>query len=817
MPRRDISLVCVASLILAAGCSKSSTPLGGKPKSPGGAEGIAAGEKGSAGEVKLGAPKGWEPAKEDGKSWVGYPSVPHVPVMTEVDGIEIPRVAPDPGDFVVGGEVPADVGNPAAEKQKTEPVTGGSVTIRFDAEPNSLNPITDSSVYGQVINTYTNEPLLWQNWKTFDFEPHVAEKFVVEDAVKLRADFPGRERKVATEGGDPAATVTVDVKGNDKGEPQPVVLRTTSGDGSPAGKTWVGLRPTDGKGDIEHFWSDDQGRVEAAPAKPGRYEVLVGDELYGELAEDGDGYVVKSLSDESIEPIKLAKADVADVQRKTVFTYSLRDDVTWSDGKPYKAKDLEFAFATINNPFVDGDSLRGYYADIVECRGLDDRTVRMKYRNQYFLALEFTAGLGLYGPPWHLFEAYAKERGKTLVFDRLTAEEEDARNAWSVHGQQFGRFFNEENRYARAPVGTGPYVVSEWSQQDKRLVLSRRDDYWSEEHAPHLDRIVIKFIEDYPTSLQALRAGEIDVFWRPNPEQFYKELEGPGAEWVKKNYVKASGVIPTFSYVGWNMRRPMFKDRRVRLALAMLFDKGEFFKKNYFGAGVLVSGPQYFYGKAYDHSVGSIGYDASAARDLLAEAGWIDTDGDGILDKDGEKFRFQLMAPPGNPTVQAMIEVMQKSFREAGIAVDVVQLEWASYLEKVKSHDFDVITMSWASSPESDPHQIWHSDWAKEGSRGSNHVGFVSEEADTLIARIRKSVDPEERKRLFYSFHRLIDSEQPYDFLWTRREHLVYHQKIRGVKLYALRPGFDMRDWYIPKELQGGAATGDSVARTSND
>lgn len=810
MPRRGtlpvrtgsvvVALTGVALAALAAGCNKSTAPIGGKPKSSGGAKTADAKPGTSKADAALGAPKGWEPAEEDGKAWVGYPNVPYRPVMTEVDGIDIPRVAPDPGDFVVGGEAPADVGNPAAQGKKPEPVTGGSVTIRFDAEPNSLNPITDSSAYGQVINTYTNEPLLWQNWETFEFEPHVAAKWVVEDAIKLRADFPGRERKVATEGGEPAATLSVEVKADDKGAPQPVVLQTTGPDGQPAAKTWVGLKPAEG--DIEHFWSDDAGRVEVLTTKPGKHDVLVGEELYGDLVEDGGGYVVKSLSDEKAEPVKLAKADVADVQRKTVFTYYLRDDVTWSDGKPYTAKDLEFAFAVINNPFVDGDSLRGYYADVVECRGLDERTVRMRYRNQYFLALEFTAGLGLYGPPWHVFEAYAKEKGKTLVFDRLTEADENAKNTWSVHGQQFGRFFNEENRYARAPVGTGPYTVAEWSQQDKRLVLSRRNDYWSKEHAPHLDRIVIKFIEDYPTSLQALRAGEIDVFWRPNPEQFYKEMEGPDAAWVKKSFVKASGVIPTFSYVGWNMRKPMFQDRRVRLALAMLFDKKEFFEKNYYNAGVLVSGPQYFYGKAYDHSVKSVGHDASAARDLLAEAGWIDSDGDGILDRAGTPFRFTLMAPPGNPTVQAMIEVMQKNFRQAGIGVDVLQLEWASYLEKVKSHDFDVVTMSWASSPESDPHQIWHSDWAKEGSRGSNHVGFVSPEADELIGRIRKSVDPEERKRLFYTFHRLIDSEQPYDFLWTRREHLVYHQKIRGVKLYALRPGFDMRDWYIPKDLQ---------------
>jgi peptide/nickel transport system substrate-binding protein len=801
MPRRGISLLCVALLALGVGCNKSNAPLGGKPKSAGGGKASTASAHGQTGEAKLGAPKGWKPAEEDGKSWVGYPDVPYVPVMTEVDGIEIPRVAPDPGDFVVGGEAPADVGNPAAKGQKTEAVTGGTLTMRVEAEPNSLNPITDSSAYGQFFNTYTHskDGLLWQNWETFEFEPHLAKKWVVEDSVKLRPDFPGRERRVAAEGGEPEATLSVEVKANPAGEPQPIVLRTTTVDGMPAGKTWIGLRPKSGGGDLQHFWSDDQGRLEAAPAA-GKYDVLVSDELYGDLVEEGDGYVLKSLTDAAAEPVKLAKTDIADVQRKTVFTYYLREDVTWSDGRPFTSKDLEFAYAAINNPFVDGDSVRVYYADVVECRGLSAHTVRMKYRSQYFLATDFTSNLALYTPPFHVFEGYAKEKGRTLVFDRLSPEEEDARNVWSVHGQQFGRFFNEEDRYNRKPIGYGPYVVSDWSQQNKRLVLERRKDYWDKEHAGYLDRIVVKFIEDYPTALAALRAGEIDLLWRPTAEQFFKELAGQ--DWVEKNYVRAGGIVPSFSYVGWNMRKPMFKDRRVRLALAMLFDKREFFEKNVYNAGVLVSGSQYFYGPQYDHSVRSVGYNPSAARDLLAEAGWVDTDGDGLLDREGEPFRFTLLVPPGNPTTRALIEVMQQNYQKAGIDVDVLEMEWASYLERVKSRQFDVCTMSWMSSPESDPFQIWHGSQADPKLRSSNHVGFENAAADRLIEKIRVTLDPEERRRLFYSFHRIIDSEQPYDFLWTRREFVVYHQKSRGVKLYALRPGFDLRAWYVPRELQ---------------
>lgn len=797
MSRHGIAVLLTALLLFAVGCSRSTTPIGGK-KSASQEKPSASAVPGDATPESLNAPKGWEPAAEDANGWVGYPDVPHVPVMTEVDGIEIPRTTFRPDDIVVGGEG-VDVGNPAAEGKSTAPVTGGTLTIRVEAEPNSLNPITDTSAYGMFFNTYTQSKngLTWQNWETFELEPYIAKSWVIEDSVKLRPDLKGHERRVALDGQEPEGSLTVDVKSKDEETSIPVKLRTFDGAGKALGNVWVGFKPVDG-GEIVHAWSDEAGSLEAAP-KAGKYEVLVGDELYGELKPDGDGYSLTSLTDKDAEPVMFAKDDVIDVQRQTIFTYYLRDDVTWSDGKPFTSKDLEFGFAVINNPNVDGDSIRLYYEDVVECRGLEPHVVRLKYRKQYFLAQTYTSDLAIYVPPWHLFEKLAKDEGKTLVIDPPSENEKESDAIWSVHGQPFGKFFNEADSYNRKPLGVGPYVVTEWSQQDKRMVLERRKDFWSKEHAGYLDKIIVKFIEDYPTALQALRAGEIDVLWRPTAEQFFKELAGP-PDWVKKNYVKAKCVIPTFSYVGWNMRRPYFQDRRVRLALAMLFDKTEFFEKNYYGAGVTVSGPQYFFGKAYDHSVKSVGYDPSAARDLLAEAGWIDTNGDGLLDKDGKAFRFTLLAVPGNPTVRAMIEVMQRNYRQAGIDVDVREMEWASYLDKVKAHDFDVITMAWLSDPESDPFQIWHGSQAPL--RGSNHVGFQNEEANKLIETIRITLDPEERRRLFYSFHRLIDSEQPYDFLWTRQDFLVYNQKFRGVKMYALRPGFDLREWYIPKELQ---------------
>ena len=738
-------------------------------------------------------------------SWPGFPNLPYVPIMTEVDGIDIPREPGSKTDYKVGEPVPADVNNSAAKGNATNPETGGTITVRFNAEPKTLNPITETSAYQTYIYGLVQDPLAWQNPETFKFEPHVAKRWVIEDSVKLRHDFSGRERLLVR--GSEAPTDQLKIKVDEaKPDAQPVLLLTVDAAKKPAGDTWVLARPlTDGKEDL-HLWSNERGELNLNSVPAGEYEFTTGFELYGELVADGENYRLTPLTvhNDIKEPLTLKKTDVVDVQQKTVFTYFLQDNVKWSDGTPFTSKDLEFAYRVINNPIVDGDSIRTYYANVVECKSFDKTTIRMKCRQQYFQAFEFTAALSLYTPPLHLFEKHFKDRedSRTLVLEELTPEQERKDKKISVRGQEFAKAFNTFDEYNMNPLGIGPYTInSSWSKQTRQLTLTRRKDYWGARKGGFLDRIIVKFIEDSTTALRSLEAGEIDFLWRVQPEQFFKDLAGP-PDWVKKNYVKASWYSPAYAYVGWNARKPLFSDRRVRLALTMLYNRAEFLEKQYYGAGVLVSGSQYTFGPAYDQAVKPIAYSPRTAADLLAEAGWTDTNGDNVLDKAGQPFRFELAIPNGSAISRTQAEVIQASFKKEGIQVDVRESEWAAFVERLQSRDFDAVQLQWAMELESDPFQLWHSSGAGEGSRSSNYVSFDNPQGDMLIERIRRSVDAEERKRLEYDFHRILDAEQPYMFLYTPKDLGLYHQKIRGVKFYALRPGFELREWYIPNALR---------------
>lgn len=749
-------------------------------------------------------------AKEPGSGkWEGYEDVPYVELMEDVDGIKIPRVASSAERRSAKSKITPDVGNPQPKKEEA---TGDWLIIRMASEPKSLNPITETSASQSYITEYVIETLYDQSGETLEYEPLMASSHVREDSIKLAADYPGKERRIKQGDGDPATSLEIEYTKPAEGEGETIEVLTTDADGKPIGGVWVGIYPVGKVPGLpphgKHKWSDADGSLKFNDLPTGKFNLRVGAEVFGEseLTEDG-GVVVtpktpnNPLTDELAgkESLTLAAGEWQERHEEVFYTYNLRKEVKWSDGAPFTSKDLEFAFATIRNDFVDGDSLRIYYQDIVNFEALDTYTVRCQFRQQYFKSFEFTMGLAFYTPPWHQFEGFFKEDGKTLTLERLTPEEEAAQNKVSVHGQAFGKFFNTDRRYADQPLGTGPYTVDKWIQKD-RVELVRNPNYWNSEKAGKLERIIFKFIPDDNAALQALKAGEIDFLYRMSAEQFFDNLKDQ--DWVAQDFVKARWYTPAFRYVGWNMLKPMFQDRKVRIALSLLVDVGEFLEKKVHGAGVLVSGSQNSFGPAYDQTVKPLGYDPETAKDLLADAGWADTDGDGILDKDGEKFEFEVWTSTGRPEIEALLQVMKTNYQKAGIVMEIRTSEWATFLDRIKKRDYGACCLAWASPLESDPYQIWHSSDAGPNRRGSNHVSYASQLADELIEQAQITLDTEKRARVFWSFHRVLDRDQPYLFLFMPQEFGVYHKRFRGVKWYPIRPGFDLKEWYVPKNEQ---------------
>ena len=494
-----------------------------------------------------------------------------------------------------------------------------------------------------------------------------------------------------------------------------------------------------------------------------------------DTSKNGGGVTMKTSSG---AVVTLSPQEVKEVRRKVSFTFFLRRDVRFHDGKPVTAADVKFSFDTIKNESVDAPSLRNYYNDLASCEVLDPYTVRLTYSKQYWMARDFAGGFEVL--PKHLYD-----------WDDLQKKDPQA----------FGKRFNE-SEHNRHPIGTGPYKFERWDT-GIQVVLRRNDAYWDVPKRAHLDQIVFKFISDNVAALQALKNGQVHFLPGVTAEQFEEETNDPE---FRRRFAKVEYYTGGFNYIGWNMRRPPFDDVKVRLAMAYgAFDRQAFLDKVLYGRGVVVTGFQYYYGPAYDHSILPHPYDPEEAKRLLLEAGWYDRDGDGLRDKEsldssGKPYlvplRFEMLLPSGSEVYRRRAALMKENLRKLGIDMGVRELEWATFLEHVNDRQFDACGLGWATGLESDPYQIWHT--SQMENRGSNHVGFGNAETDRLIEQSRLMIDDEKRRKIFFDLHRIMHETQPYLFRYVSPNLGIYDKRFRGVKFYKVRPGYDLSEWFLP-------------------
>jgi peptide/nickel transport system substrate-binding protein len=496
-------------------------------------------------------------------------------------------------------------------------------------------------------------------------------------------------------------------------------------------------------------------------------EVLRGKVSFSGPQETGD----INLQTASSAGQRISRAAVKEVHAGASFTFYLRPDARFHDGRPVTAADVKFTFDVLKNKYVDAASLQAYYVDVESAEVLDSHTVRITYGKQYWDAISYAGGSNFTILPRHIY---------------------DPDNLIEKDPEQFGKHFNE-GAHNRKPVGSGPYKFEKWDT-GLQVSLARNDDYWDSKRAGHLDRIIFKFISDPVAALQALKNGEIDFLTRARAEQFVVETKDP--EFLKR-FVKVPYYTPNFSYIGWNMRHPPFDDARVRQAMAYgALDVQDFLEKIRYGLGIRVSAYQYFFGPAYDHSLQPFPFDQNRARELLLDAGWFDRDGDGLRDKNGQPFRFEFLQPSGSDNRLAAL--LKENLRKLGIDMVVRELEFATLLQNIYDRQFEACVLAWAQDPESDPYQIWHT--SQKENRGSNHVGFGDAFTDQLIEQSRMTMDAGKRREIFHQFDRILYEQQPYLFLYTAPDLGMYDKRFRGVRWYKLRPGYDFTEWFIPRE-----------------
>ena len=521
--------------------------------------------------------------------------------------------------------------------------------------------------------------------------------------------------------------------------------------------------------------------------------------LYGVVTESGDGYAVKGLSKDNgigaAAPVQVAADDVVALERGTVFTFYLPANVKWHDGHAFDADDVYFSWDVYNNPKVDCDETRFQYQQILSGEVLDKQTVRFFFEKQYFAALKVPGEMCIF--PRHLFDLNDPDNKK---YDPETHAHHGDGPAFTE--DELGDYIND-NPHNTAWVGLGPYKVTSWDS--KAVKAERFADFHAPERSGYVDKIVWRVISDDNTAFQAVINGELDYFARVKSEDYFGE--GTELPAFLESFYKGYFYTGTYGYTGWNTLNPQLSDPEVRKALCMAFDWEEYLRTQYHGLAKRVTGPQNYFGVGYNRSVKPLPYDPDMAEEILAEAGWYDRDGDGIIDKDGVKFEIEFLFPSGNEASTTFGLTLQEALTPLGIKVEMRNFEWSTFLERMLDRNFDAVNLAWVPPLESDPEQLWHSKWGPRDKRSSNMCGIMDEYIDGLIAKGQRELDEEKRAKIWQELHRYIYEEvQPYMFGMNTPRKFAMNKKLRGFQAFIIAPGYSIRRWYYPAGTAGTRA-----------
>ena len=426
-----------------------------------------------------------------------------------------------------------------------------------------------------------------------------------------------------------------------------------------------------------------------------------------------------------------------------VLLFHLREDVYFHDGHKLDAQDVKFTYKAIVNP----SNLSPRIADfepVKKVEAIEDLTVEVTYKRLYSTALA-SWSIGIL--PKHLLDKEAlqqeaKQRGR---------EPED--------------FTMRDSRFNRNPVGCGPFKFDTW-KSGEYIQLQGFASYW--DGPPNYKRFIYRVIPDRLTQEMEFYAGTLDNY-SVQPHQVKRLKHDP-------RYQSFSGTSFGYSYIGYNMRRSPFDERKVRRALSLAINKEDIIEYVLYGQGERITGPFVKQTEYYNDKVEADKYDPDKALELLQEAGW-ERGEDGWLQKNGKRLEFTLLTNTGNEIRKSVLAIVQDNWKDIGVDVSTDTLEWSVFIqEKVNKFDFDAVVLGWNMSIEPDLYQIWHS--SQTDPKELNFVGFKNETADEYIEKIRREYDKKRQVEFCHRLHEIIARQKPYTFLFVRKWTAVLDKRI---------------------------------------
>jgi len=423
----------------------------------------------------------------------------------------------------------------------------------------------------------------------------------------------------------------------------------------------------------------------------------------------------------------------------TSLTFHLDRRAAWSDGRPVTAADVLLSHRAASSPDVAwaGIDSKEFIQDV---SAPDPRTVEYRFTRGY---------------PYELMDSVEGNILPAHVFEGTPLSE------WP------------KSAFLEAPVAGGPFLLKR--HERGALIELARNPSSLMAPLPRLDTVIFRIIPDEETLLNEVIIGGIDVMENVPPRAAARVEASPRLRLVR---------VPDLSYtfICWNTSRPLFSDSRVRRALTMALDRDSIIEGLLPGIGRPAAGPVLSFLWAHDPDLKPLPFDPEGARRLLEDAGWKDRDGDGVIDRDGRPFRFELETDQASGQRGDVARMVTAQLGAIGVAVVPRLFETGTFIARHEAHDFDAFVGSWRESTKVDLKSNFHS---ASSQGGYNYGRYSCPELDRLIDRARAEPDPEAARSLWIAAQRIIARDQPYTFLFERDR---LHAVVRNLHLARVSP-----------------------------
>jgi peptide/nickel transport system substrate-binding protein len=424
--------------------------------------------------------------------------------------------------------------------------------------------------------------------------------------------------------------------------------------------------------------------------------------------------------------------------------FHLKKGILWHDGKEFTADDVKFTynFMKLQKVVTPYKSEFKYVKDV---KVLDPYTLRVEYKKPYFKALSIWM-MGIL--PEHL---------------------------WRDEKEPMQSLLN------RTPVGTGAYKIVKPLKVNSAITLIANDKYY--EHPPNIKKQIFHYIADPSTEFMMLKANRLDI-GSITPLQMAREVDDK----FKKNYKIYERPSNSYTYLGFNLKREKFKDKRVREAITLAIDKKEIIDLLFFSHGKVCNGPFMPNSSVYPKDFTPIKYNPEYAKRVLKEAGY----------DEKHPLKFTLITNSGNEVRVYTAEIIQQQLKRIGVEMKIRTLEWQAFLNTVVfPRNFEAVLLGWGLSLIPDAYSIWHSEGDKKG--GFNFIGYHNRDVDRLIKESEGVIDQERFAKIYGEIFKLIVEDYPYVFLYIPNSITAVNSRIKNITPSIIGIEHNFIDWVKDK------------------